>query len=61
MHAKLIFIPIRGNGSYAPAAERLITVQTDQLKRGAILMIVSGLLFSMMGGIVKYISAHLPN
>lgn len=24
-------------------------------------MIVSGLLFSTMGGIVKYVSAHLPN
>jgi drug/metabolite transporter (DMT)-like permease len=38
-----------------------LTVQTDNFKRGATLMIASGLLFATMGGIIKYISAHLPN
>lgn len=31
------------------------------LKRGALLMIVSGLLFSCMGALIKYLSMQLPN
>ncbi|MBI3547172.1 MAG: DMT family transporter [Gammaproteobacteria bacterium] len=31
------------------------------LKRGALLMIVSALLFSMMGALIKHLSLHLPN
>jgi drug/metabolite transporter (DMT)-like permease len=33
----------------------------DDLRRGALLMLASGLLFSTMGALVKHLSAHLPN
>ena len=33
----------------------------EDLRRGALLMIASGLLFSTMGALVKYLSAELPN
>ena len=36
-------------------------MHSDNLRRGALLMIVSGLLFSATGALVKYISAHLPS
>jgi drug/metabolite transporter (DMT)-like permease len=36
-------------------------VHADNLRRGALLMLASGLLFSAMGALVKYMSAHLPN
>ena len=36
-------------------------MHSDNLRRGALLMIASGLLFSTTGALVKYISAHLPS
>lgn len=36
-------------------------MHADNLRRGALLMLASGLLFSTMGALVKYMSAHLPN
>ncbi len=36
-------------------------MHADNLRRGALLMLASGLLFSTMGALVKYLSAHLPN
>jgi drug/metabolite transporter (DMT)-like permease len=36
-------------------------MHADNLRRGALLMLASGLLFSAMGALVKYMSAHLPN
>jgi len=36
-------------------------VYPEDLRRGALLMIASGLLFSTMGALVKYLSAELPN
>lgn len=36
-------------------------MQSDDLRRGAVLMLASGLLFSAMGALVKYLSAELPN
>ena len=36
-------------------------MHVDDLRRGALLMLASGLLFSTMGALVKHISAHLPN
>jgi len=36
-------------------------VHSENLRRGAVLMIASGLLFSVMGAMVKYLSTHLPN
>jgi hypothetical protein len=36
-------------------------VRADDLRRGALLMLASGLLFSTMGALVKHMSAHLPN
>lgn len=36
-------------------------MQSDDLRRGALLMLAAGLLFSAMGALVKYLSAELPN
>jgi len=36
-------------------------MHVDDLRRGALLMLASGLLFSAMGALVKHMSAHLPN
>jgi drug/metabolite transporter (DMT)-like permease len=36
-------------------------MHAEDLRRGALLMIASGLLFSVMGAVIKYISVHLPN
>lgn len=36
-------------------------MHSDNLRRGAVLMVASGLLFSTMGALIKYISVHLPN
>lgn len=36
-------------------------MRVDDLRRGALLMLASGLLFSGMGAMVKYLSAELPN
>jgi hypothetical protein len=36
-------------------------MHADDLRRGALLMLASGLLFSAMGALVKHMSAQLPN
>jgi len=36
-------------------------VHADDLRRGALLMLASGLLFSAMGALVKHLSVQLPN